>query len=100
MAAERQDELPAIVLEFGKESRDHNIVILVLEEASRYYKRVGLITLRHKFATTSDDVNGKGRPNQVVYRNKTGDWLPKAPISEPSEQIWLQRTERKTVLVE
>jgi hypothetical protein len=100
MAAERQDELPAIVLEFGKESRDHNIVILVLKEGSRYYRRVGLITLRHKFATTSDDADGKRRPKQVVYRNKAGDWLPKAPISEPSEQIWQQRTERKTVLVE
>ncbi|KAG8349379.1 hypothetical protein FVEN_g12406 [Fusarium venenatum] len=99
LAAESQFELPVIVLELGTESKNHNIIILVLKESSDHYERVGLITIRHAFQITNEDDRWKGQPKQVIYLDKAERWLPRAPISEPLTHIWLQGTEKKTILV-
>ncbi|CCT70592.1 related to tol protein [Fusarium fujikuroi IMI 58289] len=93
-----QFELPIMVLEFGIESRDHNIIILVLREEGDLYERVGMVTIRGGFE--SNIKNGKAPAKLTMYKDKSRGWMTRVPISNSRDCIWQKDLEKKTIMLQ
>ncbi|RBA15465.1 hypothetical protein FPRO05_12539 [Fusarium proliferatum] len=93
-----QFELPIMVLEFGIESRDHNIIILVLREEGDLYERVGMVTIRGGFESSIK--NGKAPAKLTMYKDKSRGWMTRVPISNPRDYIWQKDLEKKTIVLQ
>ncbi|KAF5652416.1 hypothetical protein F25303_3293 [Fusarium sp. NRRL 25303] len=91
-------ELPIMVLEFGIESRDHNIIILVLREEGDLYERVGMVNIRGGFE--SSNKARKAPAKLTMYKDKSGRWMTLAPISNPRDCIWQKDLKKKTIVLQ
>ncbi|KAF4417454.1 hypothetical protein FACUT_12199 [Fusarium acutatum] len=91
-------KLPIMVLEFGKESRDHNLIILVLREKGDLYERVGMVTIRGGFESNNKD--GKAPAKLTMYKDKSGRWMTRAAISHTHDCIWQKDLEKKTIVLQ
>lgn len=90
-----QFKLPVMVLESGKMSRDHNVIMLVLKEKGDRFERVGMITLRGAVKSTNE---ASARP--TMYRDKSGRWMKRAPTTMPQDTIWQKGLEMRTIVLQ
>ncbi|WZH47198.1 tol protein [Fusarium acuminatum] len=90
-----QFKLPVMVLEFGKMSRDHNVIMLVLKEKGDRFERVGMITLRGAVKSTNE---ASAKP--TMHRDKSGRWMKRAPTTMSQGPIWQKELEKKTIVLQ
>ncbi|CZR42760.1 uncharacterized protein FPRO_10063 [Fusarium proliferatum ET1] len=93
-----QLKLPIMVLEFGVSSQKHNLIILVLREKGDLYERVGMVNIRGGFE--SSNKARKAPAKLTMYKDKSGRWMTRAPISNPCDCIWQKDLEKKTIVLQ
>ncbi|VTT56030.1 unnamed protein product [Fusarium fujikuroi] len=95
-----EDKFPQVVKDSIKVARQLKCEYLWVDRlgGGDLYERVGTVNIRGGF-----EYSNKARKSPAkltMYKDKSGRWMTRAPISNPRDCIWQKDLERKTIVLQ